>query len=84
MKFVLAQAHLQICIFNLHNELFSGRLFASGDSRGKITRSSRSFIEAYQPAQFYIVSEKTYPEQQLGKTQIKFIPPAEVSATVLA
>ena len=56
----------------------------SGDSRGKITRSSRSFIEAYQPEHFYIVSEKTYPEQQLGKTQIKFIPPAEVSATVFA
>lgn len=54
----------------------------AGDSRGKITRSSRSFIDAYQPEYFYIVTEKTYPEQKLGKTKIQFIQPTEVSISV--
>ncbi len=46
----------------------------AGASRSKLTRSVRSFIDAYQPARFYIVSEVAYPDQHLGKTHILFIP----------
>lgn len=52
----------------------------SGDSRREMTRSSRSFIEAYQPEYFFVVNETEYAEKNIGKTSILFVRPDQVGA----
>lgn len=54
-----------------------GRLLAcevkAGESRGSLTRSARSFIEAYQPEQFLIVNRAAWPETTVGATRVRFL-----------
>jgi hypothetical protein len=54
-----------------------GRLAAcevkAGDVRGKISRSVRSFIEAYAPEVLFIVSSKSYDPLKIENTEIRFI-----------
>lgn len=54
-----------------------GRLVAcevkAGDARGRISRSARSFIEAYRPESFLVVNRGAYPDQQLGDTRVRFL-----------
>jgi predicted AAA+ superfamily ATPase len=60
-----------------------GRLLAIeakvGDVRGKVSRSARSFTEAYQPEALLIVSQGQYPESELGSTRVCFVTVAQVS-----
>jgi len=55
-----------------------GRLLAcevkAGDSRGTLSRSARSFLEAYQPEQFLIVNRRAFPDVMEGSTRIRFLP----------
>ena len=65
-----------------------GRLLAcevkAGDSRGTLSRSARSFLEAYQPEQFLIVNRRAFPETTEGSTRIRFLPIEDLTAAVEA
>jgi hypothetical protein len=54
-----------------------GRLLAceakAGDARGRILRSTRSFIDAYAPERFVVVSRVSSPEQLIGETRVQFV-----------
>ena len=54
----------------------------AGDSRGKIPRGSRSFIEAYQPELFVAVSSVSLPSMRLGETEVRFIRLFELGKTI--
>ena len=45
----------------------------AGLSRPKVSRSSRSFIEAYRPRAFFVVSENRFPSLRIGETPVHFI-----------
>ena len=45
----------------------------AGDSRGKLSRSSRSFIEAYQPPRFFVVSRAEHPSVVMSRTEVLFV-----------
>jgi predicted AAA+ superfamily ATPase len=45
----------------------------AGDCRGRISRSSRSFIEAYAPHDFIVVNSGKYPEIRIGSTEVRFL-----------
>jgi uncharacterized protein len=55
-----------------------GRLLAceikTGDARATLSRSVRSFVEAYQPEQLLIVHREVYPDISLGETRVRFLP----------
>ncbi len=59
-----------------------GRLIAceakAGDSRGRLTRSARSFVDAYAPERFLVVNQASHPEQSFGATTVQFIRPWEL------
>ncbi len=65
-----------------------GRLLAvevkAGDARGQISRSARSFIEAYTPEFFLIVGSEPYPTVTLGSTEVRYLSLAELSPVVEA
>jgi predicted AAA+ superfamily ATPase len=54
-----------------------GRLLAievkAGDVRGKVSRSARSFVGAYQPEALLIVGQSRTGESQLGSTRVCFV-----------
>ncbi len=41
--------------------------------RARISKSTRSFIEAYRPARFYYVTDQTHADLELDNTIIRFI-----------
>jgi len=45
----------------------------AGDCKGRISRSSRSFIEAYSPHRFLVISTGMYPQTNVLKTQVSFL-----------
>ena len=47
-----------------------------------ISRSVRSFIEAYQPQSFLIVSTRRFDQKQLGSTEVSWITLDEVASTL--
>jgi predicted AAA+ superfamily ATPase len=63
-----------------------GRLLAceikAGDSRASLSRSARSFVDAYQPEQLLIVNRGVYPEIELGATRVRFLRIEELAAAV--
>ena len=50
--------------------------------RPSIPRSVRSFIEAYQPQNFMIVSAGRFDKKQIGSTEVSWITPDEVTSTL--
>jgi uncharacterized protein len=54
----------------------------AGLSRGNLSRSSRSFIEAYAPEQFFVVDREPWPETRLAETRIRFLPVGNLAAEV--
>jgi predicted AAA+ superfamily ATPase len=54
-----------------------GRLLAcevkAGDARGKISRSARSFVEAYSPEILLITSREPHPAITVGATEVLFV-----------
>jgi predicted AAA+ superfamily ATPase len=53
-----------------------------GLAQGKLTRGAGSFIDAYKPSLFLVVSRDLYPDRQLGETLVKFIRPWEIDSSV--
>lgn len=49
----------------------------AGDARGGLTRSARSFIDAYAPPLFLVVNSRKYAPQQSGRTEIRFLRPVD-------
>lgn len=45
----------------------------AGDVRGKISRSARSFCEAYSPQELLVVHQGQSGEEQLGETRVRFL-----------
>jgi uncharacterized protein len=65
-----------------------GRLLAcevkAGESRGSVSRSARSFIEAYPLEELLIVNRSDWPETSVGGTRVRFLRVAELSGAVEA
>ncbi len=63
-----------------------GRLLAcevkAGDARGKISRSARSFIEAYSPEILLITSREPHPATTIGTTEVRFVDLADLGPIV--
>jgi predicted AAA+ superfamily ATPase len=45
----------------------------AGDARGQVSRSARSFVEAYAPQQLLVVHGGEAGESQLGETRLRFL-----------
>ena len=50
----------------------------AGDARGRISRSARSFIQAYQPEVFLVVNRADFAEQVVGSTLVRFVKLADM------
>ncbi|MFY9820094.1 MAG: ATP-binding protein [Thermoanaerobaculia bacterium] len=65
-----------------------GRLLAcevkAGDSRGILSRSARSFVDAYQPEELVIVNRRTFPETAEGSTRVRFLRAEDLAGAVEA
>jgi len=63
-----------------------GRILAieakAGDAHGRISRSMRSFIDAYAPERFLVVNRCRAPGQQIGQSRVQFLRPWELHAVV--
>jgi predicted AAA+ superfamily ATPase len=63
-----------------------GRLLAvevkGGESRGQVSRSARSFVEAYEPEHLLMVHRETWPETILGKTRVRFVRVEDLASLV--
>jgi len=55
---------------------------AQAMSRPRLPRSSRSFIQAYEPAQFLVVNTGLEHEEVLGRTQVLWIRPFQIAELV--
>ncbi len=62
---------------------YQGRLCAvevkAGDGRGRISRSARSFIGAYEPELFLVVHGGKPEEREQGRTAVRFLGLAELA-----
>lgn len=67
-----------------HQGLLLGIEVKAGPSRGNLSRSSRSFIEAYEPQEFILVDREPWPETRLGKTRVRFLPVGNLAGAVEA
>jgi len=65
-----------------------GRLLAceakAGDVRGHVSRSVRSFVDAYAPERVVVVNRVAHPAQRLGPTHVQFLRPWELHRVVRA
>ncbi len=65
-----------------------GRLCAvevkAGDARGRISRSARSFIDAYEPELFVVVHGGPSLEREHGETRLQFLALGELAGVVEA
>lgn len=59
------------------HELFAVEVKA-GPTRGKLTRSAQSFIDAYQPNRFVVVGDRVYPPLRKGTTDVIFTTPTDL------
>jgi len=65
-----------------------GRLLAIevklGDARGRVTRSARSFVDAYQPDALLVANSERAPGTSLGATRVRFVRPEDIAGEVRA
>ena len=54
----------------------------AGDSRGLLDRSAMSFIDAYAPARFFVVSSREHPATKVGKTRVRFVKPHQIAQAI--
>ena len=63
-----------------------GRLLAvevkAGDARGRISRSARSFIQAYEPELFLVVHGGASTQREEGRTELRFLGLAALAGVV--
>jgi predicted AAA+ superfamily ATPase len=52
----------------------------AGNARGRISRSARSFIDAYKPAEFYVVNSSVHEALKIGETTVRFLLPHQVAS----
>ncbi len=45
----------------------------AGDARGRLSRSARSFLDAYALPVFFVVNRRRYDDLQLGSTTVRFV-----------
>jgi predicted AAA+ superfamily ATPase len=59
-----------------------GRLLAcevkAGDARGRVSRSTRSFLDAYRPELLIVVNRTAHPPRAIGPTEVRFVPPSDL------
>lgn len=60
----------------------NGKRFAlevkAGQSRGKLSRSAHSFIDAYEPEKFWVVSDRPHPDFRKNSTSVMFTTPSSL------
>jgi predicted AAA+ superfamily ATPase len=65
-----------------------GRLLAcevkAGDVRTSLSRSARSFVEAYEPEQLLVVNRRSYPDMTVGPTRVRFVRVEDLSHSLQA
>ncbi|MBW2700020.1 MAG: ATP-binding protein [Deltaproteobacteria bacterium] len=61
------------------NQLAALEVKSAQSPRKKITRSMRSFIDAYQPKSFCVVHPGIQSQETIASTKIDWLPPAQVS-----
>jgi hypothetical protein len=49
-----------------------------------LSRSARSFLEAYEPEQLLIVNRRNFPETAVGPTRVRFLRTEELAQAVEA
>lgn len=54
----------------------------AGDTRGRVTRSARSFIEAYSPTHLWVVTPVVHEELRIADTAVRFIPVQRLQAEI--
>ena len=54
----------------------------AGDARQRVSRSARTFIDAYRPQRLIIVNKTRHPPLRLGETEVCFIQAMNVGSTV--
>jgi len=59
--------------------MLTGIEVKAGDCRGRISRSSRSFIEAYAPHDFIVVNSREYPGIKVASTDVRFLQPEDLA-----
>jgi predicted AAA+ superfamily ATPase len=62
--------------------LLTGVEVKAGDCRGRISRSSRSFIEAYSPHDFIVVNSGKYPGMKVASTDVRFLQPEDLAGGI--
>ena len=67
-----------------HQSLCVGIEVKSGNTRGKLTRSSHSFIDAYAPQQFWIISDREHNGFQKNNTEVIFTTPTKFQSLLIA
>jgi hypothetical protein len=45
----------------------------AGDTRGQISRSARSFVDAYAPKELLVVHQGDSGEERVGETTVRFV-----------
>ncbi len=55
---------------------------AGASARPKIPRSARSFIDAYQPKHFFIVTGRRFDPEHIGRTEVRWITLDRVASTM--
>ena len=53
-----------------------------GDARARLSRSARSFVEAYEPEVFCVVNAERHPTLAMGRTSVRFVRPEDVAGIV--
>jgi predicted AAA+ superfamily ATPase len=64
-------------------ELVGIEVKATGSGRPALTRSARSFLEAYAPKALLVVSPGVEHEQRIGETQVRWIGPESLATSVV-
>jgi predicted AAA+ superfamily ATPase len=67
-----------------HGDRLLGVEVKAGDARGILSRSARSFADAYSPDLFLVVSEAAAPDREQGATPIRFVRPESVAGEIRA
>ena len=55
--------------------LFAWEVKAAALKTPRLSRSARSFIDAYAPRQFTVLNTALYADQLMGNTQVRWRPP---------
>ena len=69
-------------VFDTGAHLIALEVKAGASTRPSIPRSARSFIDAYRPHRFFVVSNSVFEPERIGTTEVEWITPDQVAPAV--